>query len=112
LRVDGKLTLTENLADLGGLAAAFDAYRSTLLSRAGDKEFVRQQDRQFFIGFARAWRGKSREEAMRAQIATDGHAPERFRVATVRNIDAWYDAFDVQPEQRLYLEPGARVRVW
>jgi putative endopeptidase len=112
LHVDGKLTLTENLADLGGLAAAFEAYRRTLGSQAGDKDFVRQQDRQFFIGFARAWRGKSREEAVRAQLATDGHAPETYRVATVRNIDAWYDAFDVQPGQRLYLEPAARVRVW
>lgn len=112
LHVDGKLTLTENLADLGGLAAAFEAYRRTLGSQAGDKDFVRQQDRQFFIGFARAWRGKSREEALRAQIATDGHAPETFRIATVRNIDAWYDAFDVQPGQRLYLAPSARARVW
>jgi putative endopeptidase len=112
LGVNGKLTLTENLADLGGLAAAFDAYRGTLGSKASDKEEVRQQDRQFFIGFARAWRSKSSEEALRAQIATDGHAPERYRIAIVRNIDAWYEAFDVRPGQRLYLEPKARVRVW
>jgi putative endopeptidase len=112
LSVNGKLTLTENLADLGGLAAAFDAYRRTLGSKATNKEDVRQQDRQFFIGFARAWRSKSGEQAMRTQIATDGHAPERYRIATVRNIDAWYDAFDVQPGQRLYLEPKARVRIW
>jgi putative endopeptidase len=112
LAVNGKLTLTENLADLGGLAAAFDAYRRTLGSKASDKDHVRQQDRQFFIGFARAWRSKSGEQALRAQIASDGHAPERWRIATVRNIDAWYDAFDVQPGQRLYLEPKARVRIW
>jgi putative endopeptidase len=112
LAVNGRLTLTENLADLGGLAAAFDAYRRTLGSRTGDKEYVRQQDREFFIGYARAWRGKSRDEALRTQIATDSHAPERWRIATVRNIDAWYDAFDVQPGQRLYLEPKARVRIW
>ena len=108
LAVDGKLTLTENLADLGGLAAAFDAYRRTLRS-TGD---LRQQDRAFFIGFARAWRSKSTEAALRKQIASDGHAPDNTRVATVRNIDAWYDAFDVLPGQRLYLEPKARVRVW
>jgi putative endopeptidase len=112
LAIDGKLTLTENLADLGGLAAAFDAYRRTLGSRANDKDHVRQQDRQFFIGFARAWRSKSSEQALRAQIASDGHAPERWRIATVRNIDAWYEAFDVQPGQRLYLEPKARLRIW
>jgi putative endopeptidase len=112
LAIEGKLTLTENLADLGGLAAAFDAYRRTLGSRINDKDHVRQQDRQFFIGFARAWRSKSGEPALRAQIATDGHAPERWRIATVRNLDAWYEAFDVQPGQRLYLEPKARVRIW
>jgi putative endopeptidase len=111
LSVNGKLTLTENLADLGGLAAAFDAHRRAL-GRSTNKDDVRQQDRQFFIAFARAWRSKSSEEALRTQIAADGHAPEHYRIATVRNIDAWYDAFDVQPGQRLYLEPKARVRIW
>ena len=110
--VDGKLTLSENVADLAGLAAAFDAYRRTLGSKVHDSEYVRQQDRQFFIGFARSWRGKVREDALRKQLATDSHAPERFRISTVRNIDAWYDAFDVRPGQRLYLESAARVRVW
>ena len=110
--VDGKLTLVENIADLGGLAAAFDAYRRTLGSKVNDRQYVRQQDRQFFIGFARSWRGKTREDALRRLLATDGHAPESFRIATVRNIDAWYDAFDVRPGQRLYLEPKARVRIW
>ena len=109
--VDGKLALTENLADLGGLVAAFDAYRRTLDAGANDKEYVRQQDRQFFIGFARSWRSKYRDDALRAQAASD-HAPENYRVSTVRNMDAWYDAFDVKPGQRLYLEPAARVRVW
>jgi endothelin-converting enzyme/putative endopeptidase len=109
--VDGKLGLTENLADLGGLVAAFDAYRRTLGSRANDKAYVRQQDRRFFIGFARSWRAKYRDDALRAQAASD-HAPERYRVWTVRNLDAWYEAFDVTPGQRLYLEPKARVRIW
>jgi putative endopeptidase len=112
LAVDGKLTGTENIADLAGLAAAFEAYRRTLGGRAGDPAYLRRQDREFFIGFARSWRGKSREEALRTQLATDGHAPEQYRIATVRNIDAWYDAFDVRPGQRLYLDPEARVRVW
>ena len=112
MTLNGKLTLVENLADLGGLAAAFDAYRHTLGSKASDKEYVRQHDREFFIGFARSWRGKTREDALRAQVATNDHAPENFRISTVRNIDAWYDAFDVRPGQRLYLEPNARVRIW
>jgi Predicted metalloendopeptidase len=112
LAIDGRLTQTENIADLAGLGAAFDAYRGTLGTKATDQAYVRQQDREFFIGFARSWRGKTREEALRTQLATDGHAPESFRIATVRNIDAWYDAFDVRPGQRLYLEPKARVRIW
>jgi putative endopeptidase len=112
MKIDGKRTQTENIADLAGLAASFDAYRGTLGSRAGDKAYVRQRDREFFIGFARSWRGTIREEALRAQLATDSHAPERYRIAIVRNIDAWYDAFDVVPGQRLYLEPQARVRIW
>jgi putative endopeptidase len=109
--VDGKLTQTENVADLGGLAAAFDAYRATLGSRAADKDYVRQQDREFFIGFAQSWRARIGESAMRKQLASD-HAPENYRVATVRNFDAWYDAFDVRPGQKLYLDPAARVRIW
>ncbi len=110
--VDGKLTLTENIADLGGLATAFDAYRQALGSRATDADELRRQDRQFFIGFARSWRAKLSEEAMRAQIRGDGHAPESYRISTVRNLDAWYGAFDVRPGQRLYLAPASRVRIW
>ena len=73
---------------------------------------MRQHDREFFIGFARSWRSKIREDALRTQVATNDHAPENFRISTVRNMDAWYDAFGVQPGQRLYLEPKARVRIW
>jgi putative endopeptidase len=112
LSIDGKRTLTENIADLGGLAAAFDAYRNTLGSRATDAEFVRQQDREFFIAYAQTLRRKTTESATRKQLASDNHAPEDYRADTVRNLDAWYVAFDVRPGQRLYLEPAARVRVW
>ncbi len=112
LSIDGKLTLSENVADLGGLAAAFDAYRRTLGDKAQDAAFVRAQDRAFFIGFARSWRAKVTDAELRKQLATDSHAPEGFRIATVRNMDAWYEAFDVQPTDRLYLEPRLRVRIW
>jgi predicted metalloendopeptidase len=109
--INGKLTLTENIADLAGLASAFDAYRRTLGARATDRSYVRQQDREFFIAFAQGFRTKMSDAAMRAQLSSD-HAPEMYRFSTVRNLDAWYDAFDVQPGQRLYLEPRARVRIW
>ncbi|MBI3367824.1 MAG: M13 family peptidase, partial [Burkholderiales bacterium] len=110
--VNGKLGLVENIADLAGLSAAFDAHRRALSSQANDPDRVRQQDRQFFIGFARAWRAKLRDDAMRSQATGNDHAPETYRVATVRNLDAWYEAFDVRPGQRLYLAPTARVRIW
>jgi len=112
LAINGQATRTENIADLAGLTAAFAAYRRTLGAKANDREYVRQQDRQFFIGFARSWRSRIREEALRTQVATNDHAPESYRIATVRNLDAWYDAFDVRPGQRLYLDPKARVRIW
>ena len=110
--VNGTLTLSENIADLAGLASAFDAYRGALGAKVNDKDYLRQQDRQFFLGFARAWRAKISDAGMRTQTMSNDHAPENYRVSTVRNIDAWYDAFDVRPGHRLYLEPKDRVRIW
>ncbi len=107
LAVNGQLTLSENLADLAGLAASYDAYKATAGTKAGE-----EGDRQFFIGYAHSWRNKAREAAERRGILTDGHAPPQYRTATVRNLDAWYKAFDVQPGQKLYLAPEDRVRVW
>jgi predicted metalloendopeptidase len=112
LAINGKQTLVENLADLAGLVSAFDAYRLTLGPKAKDREYVRKQDREFFIAFARAWRAKYRDDGLRTQVTSNDHAPESWRVATVRNMDAWYEAFGVQPGDRLYLEPKARVHIW
>jgi predicted metalloendopeptidase len=112
INVNGKLTRTENVADMAGLAAAFDAYRNTLGAKASDKGYVRRQDREFFIAFAQSWRSIISDAAMRKQLASNDHAPESFRVSTVRNFDAWYDAFDVTPGQQLYLQPAARVNIW
>jgi putative endopeptidase len=111
VHVNGRLTRTENVADLAGLTAAFEAYRTSLGAKASDKDYVHREDREFFIAFAQAFGAKMNEAAMRAQLATD-HAPEQYRFDTVRNLDAWYEAFDVVPGQRLYVEPRARVRVW
>ncbi|HEY1092745.1 MAG TPA: M13 family metallopeptidase [Burkholderiaceae bacterium] len=107
LALNGQLTLSENLADLAGLSAAYDAF---VMAQKGKPTAA--AERQFFIGFAQTWRGKAREAAERQQVITDGHSPSRYRAATVRNIDAWYQAFDVQPGQGLYLAPDKRVRVW
>ena len=111
VHVDGRLTRTENVADLAGLTAAFEAYRRSLGATLADRESVRRHDREFFIAFAQAFGAKMNDAGMRAQLKTD-HAPEMYRMDTVRNLDAWYDAFDVVPGQRLYLEPRDRVRVW
>ncbi len=113
LSIDARRTVGEGVADLGGLAAAFDAYRATLAGATiTDKAKLRQLDREFFIGFARSWRGVASEDGLRSQLGSDNHAPAPWRVATVRNLDAWYEAFDVQPGQALYLAPQERVRVW
>lgn len=108
LSVNGQQTLSENLADLAGLAAAYDA----LHAAPGGKGATEEVDRQFFTGYAHSWRTKMREAAERRAILTDGHAPPEYRTATVRNLDAWYKAFDVKPGQSLYLPPEQRVRVW
>jgi predicted metalloendopeptidase len=112
LHVNGKLTLGENIADLAGLAAAYEAYRA---SRKGQEAPVvggLTGDQRFFIAYAQSWATKMRDEALRARIATDGHAPGMYRAQTVRNLDAWYKAFNVQPGDRLYLPPEKRVRIW
>ena len=112
LGVDGRLTLSENIADLAGLSAAFDAHRRHMGNRVTDAATRRRQDREFFLAFAASWRARIREGAFRTQLKSNDHAPEMFRIATVRNLDAWYEAFDVQPGDKLYLAPAARVRVW
>jgi predicted metalloendopeptidase len=112
LHVNGQQTLGENIADLAGLAAAFDAYRVARGTQAGSDRDGLTDDQRFFISFAQSWRSKRREPSLRQQVQTDGHAPDEFRADTVRNIDEWYAAFNVTPGQRLYLASDARVRVW
>jgi putative endopeptidase len=112
LAVNGHQTLSENIADVAGLLAAYDAYR---LSLGGKPDAVKDGltgDQRFFISFAQSWRAKVRDAELRRQIATDGHAPEQYRAVTARNLDPWYDAFAVRAGQKLYLEPKDRVRVW
>ncbi len=106
LAINGQLTLSENLSDLAGLAAAYDALKASPNGK------TMEADREFFTGFARSWRTKAREASLRRAVLTDGHAPGQWRTYTVRNLDAWYKAFDVKPGQGLYLAPEQRVRVW
>jgi putative endopeptidase len=112
LHVQGKLTLGENIADVAGLAAAYDAYRASLKGKEAPVVGGLTGDQRFFIAYAQSWATKMREEQLRQRIATDGHAPGQFRALTVRNIDAWYPAFSVKPGQKLYLAPHQRVKIW
>jgi endothelin-converting enzyme/putative endopeptidase len=112
LHVNGRQTLGEDIADLGGLAAAYDAFHAALHGQKAPAVGGFDGDQQFFLAFGQNWQSKSREAALRQQILTDPHAPAQDRALTVRNIDAWYTAFHVQPGQKLYLTPANRVRIW
>ncbi len=112
LHINGKQTLSENIADLAGLAAAYDAWILSLSGAHAPASGRFTGEQQFFLSYAQSWRGKAREAALRQQIITDGHAPDAYRAATVRNLDPWYPAFDVKAGQRLYLEPNDRVKIW
>jgi len=112
LHINGKLTLGENIADVAGLQAAYDAYHASLGGKAAPVINGLTGDQRFFLAFAQSWRTKMREGALRQRVTTDGHSPGMYRALTVRNLDAWYDAFKVQPGEKLYLAPDKRVRVW
>jgi putative endopeptidase len=112
LSLNGKQTLAENIADVAGISAAYDGYRASLAGKAGPVQEGFSSDQQFFIAFGQNWASKSREAALRQQVAVDPHSPGEYRTDTVRNIDAWYAAFDVKPGQTLYLAPADRVRIW
>ena len=112
LHLNGEQTLGENIADLAGLSVAHDAYLKSLGGKPAPVIDGLTGDQRFFLAFAQAWRNKVRDAALRAQIVGDGHAPARFRAQTVRNIDAWYDAFAAKPGEALYLKPEDRVRIW
>ncbi|MFL6583442.1 MAG: M13-type metalloendopeptidase, partial [Chthoniobacterales bacterium] len=112
VHINGEQTLGENIADVAGLAAAYDAYKIAL----GEKPLPVLEGlsghQRFFLAFAQSWRKKVRDEALRQQIVTNEHAPDRERAQTVRNLDRWYDAYGVKPAEKLYLAPADRVRIW
>ena len=99
--------MKRNLILAGGalLCTAFEAYRKTLGSRVTDADSVREQDREFFIAYAQTQRRKISEGAMRTQVTSNDHAPEDYRADTVRNLDAWYAAFDVKEGDAEYVKP-------
>ncbi|HZZ67555.1 MAG TPA: M13 family metallopeptidase [Phenylobacterium sp.] len=112
LPLKGEQELSENIADIAGLNAAYDAYRLANGGKEGPSQQGFTGDQQFFIAFAQSWRAKFREALIRQIVVTDGHALDEFRADTVRNMDAWYPALDVNPGEKLYLAPADRVRIW
>jgi putative endopeptidase len=113
VNVKGGLTMGENIADLGGILLALDAYRASLHGAPAPVLDGTTGDQRVFLGWAQVWRSKSRPDALKRQTTSDPHAPAQFRVdGPLRNVDAWYDAFGVKPGDRLYLRPEERVRIW
>ncbi|WP_375426786.1 M13 family metallopeptidase [uncultured Sphingomonas sp.] len=111
-KVNGELTLGENIADLAGATIAYDAYKLSLNGRPAPVIDGFTGDQRFFLGFGQVWQTKAREAAIRQQLTTDPHTPGAYRAYAVRNLDAWYDAFKVKPGQAYYLTPGQRIKVW
>ncbi|WP_295218267.1 M13-type metalloendopeptidase [uncultured Brevundimonas sp.] len=113
VHVNGDLTMGENIADLGGLLLALDAYHKSLNGQTAPVIDGLTGDQRVFLGWAQVWREKSREAALKEQLTTDPHSPGPVRAATSpRNIDAWYAAFGVSPDQKEYIAPEARARIW
>jgi putative endopeptidase len=111
--INGDLTLGENIADLGGLNVALEAYHRSLGGRSAPVIDGFSGDQRVFLGWAQAWRGKAREDYVRKQVVSDPHSPRAFRVnGPTRNIDDWYTAFGVKPGDVYYLAPDQRVRIW
>ncbi len=103
----------ENIADLAGLRIALDAYHASLGGKPAPVIDGLTGDQRLFLGYGQSWREKTRDEALKSQIASDPHAPSSFRlIGSTRNIDAWYEAFDVKPGETYYLKPEDRSRVW
>jgi putative endopeptidase len=113
LNVNGANTIGENIGDLGGLNTAYAAYKLSLKGQPAAVVGGFTGDQRFFLSWAQVWRAKYREGAMREMVMTDVHSPPYFRVnGPLPNIDAWYQAFNVQPGDKLYIKPEDRVQIW
>jgi putative endopeptidase len=111
--VNPKLTMGENIADFAGIQVALDAYHRSLGGKPAPVIDGLTGDQRFFLAFAQVWREKQREDALRSQVTTDPHSPGRFRIwGPVRNVQAWYDAFGITPDNAMYIPPEKRAHIW
>ncbi len=111
--INGDFTMGENIGDMSGLEVAYEAYKVALGGKPAPVVDGLTGDQRFFLAFAQAWRGEQREDAIKTQVASDPHSPRRYRIiGPLRNLDAWYAAFDVKPGSKFYIPPDKRVRIW
>ena len=111
--IQGGLTMGENIADLGGILLGLDAYHMSLGGKPAPVIDGFTGDQRVFLGFAQVWQAKTLDDALKSQLTSDPHSPEKFRaIGPVRNVDAWYSAFDVKPDQTYYVKPADRVKIW
>lgn len=111
--VNGKLTMGENIGDLGGLNAAYEAFKMTKQGQSDAKIDGFTPDQRFFLSWAQVWRGNILPETAAQMIKTDTHSPGPFRtIGAPVNMDAWYEAFNVKPGDKLYKKPEDRIRLW
>lgn len=112
-KINGKATLGENIADLGGVLLGFDAFKQTDEYKKGEKIAGFTPTQRFFLGYALSWLENERPQSLRTQVLTDVHSPEKFRVnGPLVNVDAFYEAFNVKPGNKMYLPDSARARIW
>ena len=111
--VNPKLTMGENIADFAGIQVALDAYHHSLGGKPSPVIDGLTGEQRFFLAYAQVWREKQREDALRSQVTSDPHSPGRFRVwGPLRNVDAWYKAFGITPDNAMYIPPEKRARIW
>jgi putative endopeptidase len=111
--INGDFTMGENIGDMSGLEVAYEAYKISLGGKPAPVIDGLTGDQRFFLAFAQAWRGEQRDDAIKTQVASDPHSPRRFRViGPLRNLDAWYKAFDIGADSKFYIPPEQRVRIW
>jgi len=111
--INPDLTMGENIADFAGLNIAYDAYHTALGGKEAPVIDGLTGDQRFFLAYAQVWRAKAREDALRNQVTTDPHSPARYRtIAPLRDLDAWYAAWNIQPSDKMYIAPEQRVRIW
>jgi len=113
MKINPRLTMGENIGDLSGVEVAYRAYKISLKGKPAPVIGGFTGDQRFFMGWAQVWRFKSRDEALRNQLLTDSHSPGQYRAfVPLTNIDAFYEAFNVKPGDKLYRAPADRVRIW